>query len=55
MCFSLFVIVQRSLNTILESITTDAGHTVWDGYGSQAAATIEGIVADAGHTLWDGH
>ena len=46
--------VQRSLNTILEGLKTDAGHAVGDGDGGQVAASIEGTIADTGHAVWDG-
>ena len=51
MCFSLFMVVLRSLNTIIEGTFADAGHTIWDGDGGQAAATTEGNATDAGHTV----
>ena len=54
MCFSLFMVVQRTLNTAREGIAADAFHAVGDGDGGQAAATFEGTVADAGHAVGDG-
>jgi len=40
MCFSLFIIVLRSLNTTIERTTSNARHTVRDGDGGKARATI---------------
>ena len=54
MCFSLFIVVQSSLNTIRESKRANAGHAVWDGDGGQAAAIIEGIDTDTGNAVGDG-
>lgn len=54
MCFSLFIVVSRSLNTARESKITDACHAVGDGDGCQAAAIIESIIADARHAVGEG-
>ena len=46
MCFSLFMVVYRSLNTTRESITADARDAVGEGDGCQAAAATESQAAD---------
>ena len=51
MCFSLFIVVLRSLNTVAESIISDAGDTLGDGDGCQACATLESTKTDADHTF----
>ena len=54
MCFSLFVVVQRSLNTKLESPITDARHAVGDGDGGQTTTAFESPATDARHAVGDG-
>ena len=54
MCFSLFIVVSRALNTISEGIITDACHALGDGDGGQAAAKHESSSTDVPHAVWDG-
>ena len=53
MCFSLFVVVKRSLNTTRESAPFDCRHAVGDGHGGQAAAIFESPIADRSDAVWD--
>ena len=55
MCFSLFIVVQRCLNTITESVIAYAGHAVGDGYRGKAAAKLECTKPYAGDAVGDGH
>ena len=54
MYFSLFIVVQRSLNTFTEGFVANAGHAIRDGDGGQATATIEGMAVNGGQAVRDG-
>ena len=54
MCFSLFVVVQRALNTTSESRSPDAFHAIRDRDGSQAGAAFESFIPDARHAVGNG-
>ena len=41
------MVVSESLNTVLESILSNARDGIWDCYGGQARAFIESIVSNA--------
>ena len=55
MCFSLFMVVLRSLNTILERRISDARHGIRDGHARQAGAVTECRATNARHGVRDGH
>ena len=53
MRFSLFMVVQRSLNTFIECVVADGCDGVGDGYRGQPAAALECPVADGGDGVGD--
>ena len=55
MCFSLVMVVLRSLNTTTERFIADARHGVRDGYVRQTRAFRERTQTDARHGVRDGH
>ena len=54
MCFSLFMVVLRALNTPRESTTFNAGDGLGDSDGGQARAILESRVSYAGDGGGDG-
>ena len=40
--------------SLMECKRADASHTVWDGYGGQAAAALEIPVADSRYAIRNG-
>ena len=55
MYFSLFVVAQRSLNTITKRTVANARNGVGDGDGLQGGATIKRKAANARHGVGDGN
>ena len=45
------MVVQGSLNTVLEYSRADAGHAVWNSHRGQSAAAIERIRVNAGNIV----
>ena len=45
------MVVYKALNTIIESIVINGGHTIRDSDGGQALAEIESVAANGGHTI----
>ena len=54
MCFSLFMVILRSLNTRAKCSLPNGGYTVGDGDRCEARTVIESSIADAGHAAGDG-
>ena len=54
MCFSLFVVVQRSLNTTGERIVPDTRNAIWDAYGGQSITIFKHAISYARHAVGDG-
>ena len=53
MCFSLFIVVSRALNTFPECTVSNACNTVGYGDGCQSVTPKECIVSDASHGVGD--
>ena len=50
MCFSLFIVVSRALNTVCESLIPYCRHAVGDGHGSYGTANVKSIFANGCHS-----
>ena len=53
MYFSLFIVVQRYLNTIIKGTAANTGDRIRDGDRGQTTAFIKGIVANIGDRIGD--
>ena len=51
MCFSLFMVVLRFLNTTFESLFPNGCDRIGDGDGGQVAAIIESTFTDRSNTI----
>ena len=51
MCFSLFIVVYRSLNKAIESPTPYAGHAIGNGDGGEASAVLESPKVNARYAV----
>lgn len=51
MYFSLFMVVLRALNTVIEGRASDARHAIRNSDGGKTAATLEGRVPYARHII----